>query len=188
MNELFLIVDMQNVYKKGQPWECRNMDTVIKNILKILPSNGKMAAYHPDAVVFTRYIAPAEPSGTWKKYNQTYASINADPFMSELIDELKPYQQLFPVYDKSTYSSCTIPQLQDHLKNTKRVIIAGVVAQCCILTTITGLIDRGIEVVYLKDAVAGQSEDFEKMTEAIVHSFSPIHTQIMTVDEYLGNP
>lgn len=185
MKDLFLIIDMQKVYLKDQPWECRKIDKVIKNILRMLPSDDSPEPSY--STVFTRYVAPVNPFGTWKRYNQTYASINSDTTLSELIDEFQPYTRSYPVYDKSTYSSCTIPALQDLFKDTRRVLIAGVVAQCCVLTTIIGLIDRGIEVVYLKDAVAGQSKDFEKMTEAIVHSFSPIHTRVMTVSEYLSD-
>lgn len=187
MKDLFLIIDMQKVYREGQPWECRNINTVIKNILRILPAGQAALSTLPDSVVFTRYIAPADPVGTWKRYNQHYAAINADPVMSELIDEFKPFTSRYPVFDKTTYSSCTIPQLQELLQNVKRVVIAGVVAQCCVLATLIGLIDRGIEVVYLKDAVAGQNQDSEQMTEAIVDSFSPIHTKIMTVNEYLDS-
>lgn len=47
-----------------------------------------------------------------------------------------------------------------------------------------GLIDTGIPIIYLQDAVAGQSADFEVMTTAVIKSFSPIHTSIMTTAEY----
>ena len=47
--------------------------------------------------------------------------------------------------------------------------------------------DAGAKVVYLKDAVAGQTAEFEQMVETIVASFAPIHTCVMTVEEYLSS-
>ena len=32
-NPLLLIIDMQNVYKEGQPWECKNYDNALSNVL-----------------------------------------------------------------------------------------------------------------------------------------------------------
>lgn len=35
-NPLLLIIDMQNVYKEGQPWECKNYDNALSNVLTLL--------------------------------------------------------------------------------------------------------------------------------------------------------
>ena len=35
-NPLLLIIDMQNVYKEGQPWECKNYDNALSNVLALL--------------------------------------------------------------------------------------------------------------------------------------------------------
>lgn len=179
MKDLLLIIDMQKVYENGQPWHCPAFDQVKDNIITLLT-----AKCPPNPVVFTRYIAPAHPVGTWKNYNQTYAGINNAAGLSELTEGLKPYAQHFQVFDKSTYSALGIPALPEMLNSADRVIITGVVAQCCVLATIMGLIDTGIPIIYLEDAVAGQSADFEEMTGAIIKSFSPIHTRVMTTAEY----
>ena len=67
-----------------------------------------------------------------------------------------------------------------------RVLLTGVVAECCVIATAMALIDAGAQVVYLKDAVAGQSAAFEERVEEILGALSPVHTSVMTVAEYLA--
>jgi len=179
LKDLLLIIDMQKVYEDGQPWYCPAINQVQDNIITLLTANAT-----PDLVVFTRYVAPTHPVGTWKNYNQNYTDINKATELSELTEALKPYAKYSRVYNKSTYSALSIPALPEMLNSIDRIIITGVVAQCCVLSTVMGLIDTGIPIIYLQDAVAGQSADFEEMTTAIIKSFSPIHTSIMTTAEY----
>jgi len=179
MKDVLLVIDMQNVYKAGQPWGCPNIDPIIANIQKLL------TAKNFDSVYFTRHLPASSPTGTWKQYNKHYDQINNAPHLSQLVPELAPYTRQHPVLEKSTYSASPVlpPQLFD--EPLPRLIITGVVAQCCVLSTVMNLIDKGNEIIYLIDAVAGQHADFEEMTQAIVNTFSPLHTQIMTTLEYL---
>jgi len=179
LGDLCLIVDMQNVYLPGQPWACHTAKEACTSIKRLLDHHSC------DNYIFTRYIAPKNPVGTWKNYNHAYQEINSSPWMNELMDELKPYTELYPVYDKSTYSSFHQPDTAMICSMADRIIITGVVAECCVLSTILHGIDLGLPIIYLKDAVSGLSSESEHMTETIVSNFSPIHTQIMTVDEYL---
>ncbi|NLL79708.1 MAG: cysteine hydrolase [Clostridiales bacterium] len=181
MKDLLLVVDMQNVYKEGEPWGCPGADKAAANIVKILESK------RAEEVIFTIFTAPKKPAGTWREYNREYADINADVWLNALMDEFLPFADRYPVYEKSTYSSCMIPQVMEAVKRADRVIVCGVVAECCILATVEGLIDSGVKVLYLKDAVAGQTEQFEQITEKIVESFSTIHTELSTTEEYIGS-
>ena len=73
-NPLLLIIDMQNVYKEGQPRECKNYDNALSNILDLL-NDGR---FSQDNTILTRYIASAHPTGVWKNYNKENAEINAN--------------------------------------------------------------------------------------------------------------
>lgn len=179
-NDLILIIDMQKVYEPGEAWCCPGMERAAGNIRKLLDAPGEKD------VVFTVFIAPENPRGAWKDYNRVYADINADRRASAMTDSLLPYTRRFPVYEKSTYSSLSIPQVREAVQKAGRVAICGVVAECCVLATVEALIDEGAKVLYLKDAVAGQTPEFEALTEKIVESFSEVHTRLMTVEEYLS--
>lgn len=177
--DLLIVVDMQNVYMKGMPWECIHVPETVNNIIKLIDSG------IPGQVIFTKFEAPAAPEGTWKDYNRENAGINSDVKLNEIIKELAPYAGRYPVYLKSTYTSCSAPEVVRAAKAADRVLVTGVVAECCVLATVESLIDLGVKVLYMKDAVSGQSEEFEQIVEKIVESFSTIHTEMWTTEEYL---
>lgn len=179
-NDLLLITDMQNVYKKNGKWECLNTTKVAQNINSIIDFGAKN-------VILTKFIANEKnPQGIWKNYNQTYADVNSDLFANQIIQELSLAEKKFPVYTKSVYSSLAIPQVLESAKKSSRVIITGVVAECCVLSTVFALIDEGIYTIYLSDAVSGLTKEKEKATELVLSGLSPLHVKIMSTKEYLA--
>lgn len=177
--DLLLIIDMQNVYTKGQEWACEGVETASASILHLLESQT------PEQVIFTQYLAPEHPEGVWKEYNEVNAAVNADPWLNEMMPEFLPWTKKYPVYTKSVYSSFAIPEVVEAAKNAGRLVISGVVAECCVLSTVLSAIDAGCKVIYLTDAVAGLSEASRKETEKIISYFAPLHTELMTTEEYL---
>ena len=77
--DLLLVIDMQNVYTKGQEWACEGVEAASASILRLL--NSRM----PEQVIFTRYLAAEHPEGVWKEYNEMNAAINADAWLNEMI-------------------------------------------------------------------------------------------------------
>jgi len=63
--------------------------------------------------------------------------------------------------------------------------LCGVTAECCVLSTMMDAIDMGYEVVYLYDCVAGQSAELDAEIRELAGIFAPVHTTIMSSDEYL---
>lgn len=181
--DLLLIVDMQNVYLPGYPWACPSLPSAICRIQMLLnsPSCGK----HYD-VIFTRHIASRQPQGRWKLYNRNTRSVNQDPFLCQLIPSFQPYLEIWPCYDKSVYSACSIRQITKRLTQYRRILLCGVVAECCILATAEDLIDTGVQLIYLKDAVAGQEPEYEHIICRLMERFVPVHTLVMTAEDYLA--
>lgn len=184
MKDLLLIIDMQNAYMPGQPWACPSMPSALRQILRLLdaPSAGK---YYD--VVFTRFIAPSRPKGRWIQYNESNRDINSKSYLSQIVPQLQPFLMKYPFYDKSTYSACSILQVSDMIKSHDRIAITGVVAECCVLSTVMGLIDTGAHIVYLTDAIAGKSAELERLISDLMKDMSPVHTQVMTTEAYLSS-
>ncbi|MCR4790506.1 MAG: cysteine hydrolase, partial [Treponemataceae bacterium] len=160
-NDLLLVVDMQNVYKRGGKWECLDTEGAAANINKIIDAGLQN-------VIFTRFIADEKnPEGVWKNYNEKYSDVNQDFHANQMIDELEEALKKFPLYTKSVYSSLAIPQVLQACKKADRVIVTGVIAECCVLSTIMELIDQGIYAIYLTDAVSGLDRPKEEATELI---------------------
>ncbi len=72
------------------------------------------------------------------------------------------------------------------LEGKKAVVLTGVTAECCILATMMDAIDLGYEVVYLYDCIAGQSAELDTQIRELAAIFAPVHTTIMSSDEYLA--
>ena len=177
--DLLLLIDFQNVYLPGQPWACPTMEQAIENTLKIIRS-----AAAPDYIL-TQYIASANPVGRWRRYNEEFAEINADEFLSAFPGSLLPIINDKNVIIKDTYSSLKSGALRSRLEGKKRVVLCGVVAECCVLATMLDAIDLGYEVIYLPDCISGFSAENEKIIRTLAESFSPIHTQVMSSEDYL---
>ena len=102
-----------------------------------------------------------------------------------MMPEFLPWVKTHPVYTKSVYSSFAVPEVVKAAKKARRLVISGVVAECCVLSTVLSAIDAGCKVIYLTDAVAGLSEASRTETEKIVSYFAPLHTELITTEEYL---
>ncbi len=178
-HDLLLVIDMQNVYTNGQEWGCEGIEQAASAILRLLNSN------LPEQVIFTQYLAPEDPKGVWKKYNEVNAAINENPWLNELMPEFAHWTKQFPLYSKSTYSSFSIPELKKAANAADHVLISGVVAECCVLATVLSAIDAGCKVIYLTDAVAGLTEKSRRETEQIISYFAPLHAELMTTKEYM---
>jgi nicotinamidase-related amidase len=63
--------------------------------------------------------------------------------------------------------------------------VAGVVDDCCVLSTIFGLIDAGVYVVYLTDATSSLDKERAAATQVVLSDLAPLHVKLMSTKEYL---
>lgn len=181
MNEkdLVLIIDMQNAYAPAGAWECADIGRACRNIVKLL-ENGNDVDF-----AFTRFLYDPFAEGVWKNYNDLYSSINLDERANAIMPGFAKYLEKHPVYDKSVYSSLSNDELKRRCRHAKRVVLCGVVAECCVLSTLFSLVDEGIGTVYLEDAVSGLTTSNGNHALEIVRTLSPLHVSIMSTQEYL---
>ena len=180
--DLILITDMQNVYTAGQPWACLDTEAAARRIAGLCD---KAEGCGKDIrIAVTKFMPPEDPHGTWADYNVQYADINSTDWMNELLPDIQPLAERYPVYSKSVYSSMSIPALRDAALHAGRVVITGVVAECCVLFTAIDLIDLGCKLVYLTDACPGFTREKEAAAELVLSGLSPLHCLLMTTAEY----
>lgn len=181
-HDLILVTDMQKVYLKGEKWSCKNINSAIENITWLLDKC-------ECEVMFTSFYAPKNPIGQWKTYNRVNDDVNLCHEKSEIIDELKRYTKKYPLLIKDKYSSLSNEKVFEKAFKTintgGRIVLTGVVSECCVLSTAMAAIDLGAKVIYLKDAVSGSNNKTEKAVELIMRGMEPVHAKIMTTREYL---
>ena len=181
--DLLLVIDMQNAYTELGPWTCPYIERAADNITELIET-GQFAQ-----VIFTRFDAPQQPVGTWKDYNAINREVNEDFFMNELIPQLAPYAEFFPLYSKSTYSALSVPEIQSEVSECIQrggsVVLTGVVSECCVLATAFQAIDMGCPVIYISDACAGISDETEAAVEMVLSGLDYVQTSILDAKEYL---
>ena len=144
------------------------------------------------SVLLTRYIAAAdeEAQGVWADYNRENRAINENPVMNEFIPAIARYVEEFPYIDKCTYSCFSNEYVRvaadRSMVHGGRVILTGVVAECCVLSTFFEGTDAGYRFVYLTDACAGVDADSERAVQTILQGLSPLHVELMTTAEYIA--
>lgn len=182
-DDLILVIDMQNVYRPDQPWSCGTFDRSCERILTLLRA-AETAEAAPQ-VCFTQFLCDPNATGAWADYNEQYREICAAPWLNEITDTLMPFLARWPLYTKSTYSSLRIPELRSAAARAGRVVLVGVMSECCVLATGMEAIDMGCRVVWLRDACSGADEPREEGVIDILEGLSPPHVQIMDTDAYL---
>ena len=61
-SDLLLVIDMQNVYTKGQEWACKGIEHASASILRLLKQSKKQKQ-----VIFTQYLATEHPDGVMER-------------------------------------------------------------------------------------------------------------------------
>lgn len=177
--DLLLIIDMQNVYAKGGEWECMDAEKAAQNILRLVQSGAA------DSAIITKFIASQKPRGVWKEYNRQYQKINQDKKANELMPQIAALEGRFPIFQKSKYSSLSVPQIKKACRKAGRAVVTGVVDDCCVLSTVFELIDAGVYTVYITDAASGLTKEKAAATCLTLEGLSPLHVKLMTTEEYL---
>lgn len=214
--DTILVIDMQKVYLPGNPWACahvneaaQQIETLLDHVLELRdasPANasGSTVIASRDAasgtsgdmdapnVLLTRYIAPADEDaqGVWAYYNRENRAINENPVMNEFIPAIARYVEEFPYIDKCTYSCFSNEYVRvaadRSMVHGGRIVLSGVVAECCVLSTFFEGTDAGYRFVYLTDACAGVDAESERAVQTILQGLSPLHVELMTTAEYIN--
>lgn len=188
--DTILVIDMQKVYLPGNPWACAHVNAAAQQIATLL--DHVLELRDTPSVLLTRYIAAAdeEAQGVWADYNRENRAINENPVMNEFIPAIARYVEEFPYIDKCTYSCFSNEYVRvaadRSMVHGGRVILTGVVAECCVLSTFFEGTDAGYRFVYLTDACAGVDADSERAVQTILQGLSPLHVELMTTAEYIA--
>ncbi len=188
--DTILVIDMQKVYLPGNPWACAYVNAAAQQIETLL--DHVLALRDAPNVLLTRYIAPVDEDaqGVWADYNRENRAINENPVMNEFIPAIARYVEEFPYIDKCTYSCFSNEYVRvaadRSMVHGGRIVLTGVVAECCVLSTFFEGTDAGYRFVYLTDACAGVDDESERAVQTILQGLSPLHVELMTTAEYIA--
>jgi len=170
------VIDMQRVFgERDSPWFTPRFAEIVGPIQRLV------AAYRPQ-VVFTRFVAPAAPTGAWRRYYELwpFALQPPDARIYELVDE-------FAGEPGVTVDATTFGKVGDELYQmlgAGRLVLAGVSTDCCVLSTALAAADDGVAVQVVADACAGVSDESHAKTLEILRLYSPL-VEVIGLDEAL---
>lgn len=175
---LLVVVDMQRVFAEtDSPWCVPDFAGIMSPVEALVGAYG-------DRVVFTRFVVPAVPEGSWAVYYREW-SFMLQPGAEKLLELAPPWAgRDLPVIDKPTFSAYG-PQLQEHLGQGDTVVLCGVSTECCVLATALDAVDAGISVRIVADACASVTREAHESALLVAQTgFAPMLT-ITTVEEEL---
>lgn len=167
------IIDLQNIFADPESgWATPDFERVID------PTKQLLDIFAPDAV-FTRFLAPRRPQGSWVTYYEHYPFALQPPESEayQLVDEFKGAETL----DKTTFGAWG-PDLARRVGTGGHLVLSGVTTDCCVITTALAAVDAGVYVQVVEDACAGSDEASHQKAIDIMRLYSPM-LEIVTVDQ-----
>ncbi|TCO49387.1 nicotinamidase-related amidase [Kribbella antiqua] len=173
MAPVLALIDLQRIFANpGSGWAAPDFQRVIK------PTKELIEILSPQ-VVFTRFVAPAEPVGAWKTYYEQYPFALQPPDADDyqLVDEFKGA----PTLDKTTFGAWG-SELAGKVGIGGHLVLAGVTTDCCVISTALAAVDAGIYVQVVEDACTGSDEASHRKAIDIMRLYSPM-LEVVTVDQ-----
>jgi nicotinamidase-related amidase len=173
MPPVLALIDLQRIFAEPESgWATPDFQRVVK------PTQELVELFSPQ-VVFTRFVAPEEPTGSWIPYYEQwpFALQPPDSYAYQLVDEFGGA----PTLDKTTFGKWG-PELAEAVGPGGHLVIAGVTTDCCVISTALAAVDAGIHVQVVEDACAGVDEESHRHAIALMRLYAPM-LEIVTVDQ-----
>jgi nicotinamidase-related amidase len=163
-----LCVDMQRLFAEDTAWKTPWM-------ARVAPRVEQIAASHPAATIFTRFIPADRPgagNGTWERYWRRWADMTIERLGQDMISLIPTLARFVPpalIIDKHTYSPWLGSALEEELgrRGADTLIITGGETEVCVLSTVLGAIDRGFRILVVTDALCSSADETHDASMAL---------------------
>lgn len=156
-----VVIDMQVVFADPvSPWATPGFTALLPTVRDLVEEFGPRVAY-------TRFVAPASPTGAWVPYyaDWPFALVPADDRLYDVVEALDVGEH--PVITRTTFGKWGA-ELSELVGPNGRLVLVGVSTDCCVLSTALAAADAGVAVSVVSDACAGASEaDHQRALDAI---------------------
>lgn len=171
------VIDMQRVFgEPGSPWLAPRFAEIVAPVQRLV------AACRP-RVIFTRFVAPAEPDGAWRRYyaQWPFALQPPDAKVYELVDEFAG--EPGPTLDATTFGKWG-PDMAARTGGAP-LVLAGVSTDCCVISTALAAADAGVGVRVVADACAGVDDASHAKALHVMSLYAPL-IEVVTLADVVG--
>ncbi|RBY96972.1 cysteine hydrolase [Blastococcus sp. TF02-8] len=170
-----VVIDLQHVFgDEDSPWTAPRFEEIRPRIRRLVEAFG-------DRVVWTRFVAPAQPVGAWKEYYAQYDFALQPP--DARIYRLAEDPGDHPVVDATTFGKWG-PDLVEVVGEGPLTVV-GVATDCCVLSTVLPAADAGVAVRVVTDACAGAGDEDHERALQVMGGYQPL-VSFATTDEVLA--
>lgn len=170
MTDMLAVIDMQRIFADpDSEWRTPKFADVVPPIQRLV------AGF--DRVVFTRFVAPAQPAGVWIDYYRRwpFALRPPDSPVYQVVPDFTPG----PTLDAPTFGKWNA-EMARRLGAADTLVLAGVSTDCCVLSTALAAADAGVRVRVAADACAGVDDESHQRALDTMALYAP-HIEISTV-------
>ena len=165
MSPLLAVIDMQRFFAPGEVWAVPGFDGLIGPVDRLVRG-------YRDRVVFTRFVVPDAPQGSWVPYYAQWPQV-VGPAAQALAAIVPPWSdRAGPTLDQPTFSKWG-PELAGRLGDDGELVLCGVSTDCCVLATALAAVDAGAAVRVVADACAGIDAAAHERAVALLAGFAP---------------
>ena len=162
-----VVIDMQRIF--GEPtsqWATPGYAAIEPVIADLVHAFG-------DRVIFTRFVAPEHPTGSWIPYYEQwpFALVPDDDPLYELTDGVVSHGH--PIVTETTFGKWG-PALSSAMAGSAEMVLVGVSTDCCVLSTALAAADAGVHVRVVADACAGLSADDHRRALDAMALYGPL--------------
>ena len=167
------VIDMQRVFgEPDSPWFAPRFAEIVGPVRQLAE------AFRP-RVTFTRFVAPPEPAGAWRRYYEQwpFALQPPDARIYQLADDFAG--QPGPTLDAATFSKwgqelAGLAGRGSADGGPGQLVLAGVSTDCCVLSTAVAAADAGVSVLVVADACAGSTDESHRQALDILRLYAPL--------------
>jgi nicotinamidase-related amidase len=181
MSPALAVIDMQNVFgEPGGPWRTPRFDEVVAPVRAL-------ATAYAGRTVFTRFIAPATPTGAWIDYYRdwpfalqppTAPAWQIVPELAEVAARAAGTDGHGGTIDAGTFGKWG-PELAE-VVGPDPLVVCGVSTDCCVLSTALAAADAGVPVLVAADACAGVDDAAHHKALDVMALYAPLVTVTTT--------
>jgi nicotinamidase-related amidase len=159
-----VVIDAQRAFvDPDSPWFVPEFEARLAKI-------SALVGFFGPNVVFTRFVPPPFPDGSWREYYRKW-SFAVDRCNDHLWDLVAPWTGLRSV-DAHTFSKWS-EKLQAAIERRSPLVLCGVSTDCCVMATALAAVDAGAHVRVVEDACAAKTAELHERALSLLSSRAP---------------
>lgn len=168
-----VVVDLQRAFAEpGSPWYTPGVRSIVGIVADLV-------SRFESRVVFTRFVPPREPVGSWRTYYEKWR-FALGTHESDIWSLIEPWRHARSI-SSHTFSKW-VPELRELLGPEPSIVLCGISTDCCVLATAFAAVDGGADVRLVSDACIAKTPELHAAGMEMMRGRAPQLTVVTSKD------